>query len=114
MNVKVKKWKEVDYLFPQKTAWSLHVDGISNFFRYYKENTDQESDYCIYCSIEGRKTERGRTEQDVIVSAKISSKENTLSFDIYGPKRLVIERKNEIDYIKSVISAIVLEVKHEE
>nr|DAZ63651.1 MAG TPA: hypothetical protein [Caudoviricetes sp.] len=111
MKVRAKGWKEVDYLFPKETTWRVEVAGIPGYFWYYKEDCTQESDYYIDHSLTKREVEGKRMEREVRVLAKISSKENTLSFKVYGPKRLVTERQNEIDTAKSVISAIVLEAQ---
>lgn len=111
MKVRVKGREEVDYLFPEEALWRIEVDEIPGSFWYYEDNHGKESDYRIVYSLPRRETDGKRMEREVIVSAKISSKCNTLSFEVYGPKRLVFERKNEIDTIKSIISAIVLEAQ---
>lgn len=113
VKVRVKSCKEVCYFFPKETTWSLHVDGIPGYLWYCQEDRSQESDYEINYSLQRRKTKSGRMERDVSIYSKISSKENTLSFVVRGPKRLLVERQKEIDVIKSVISAIVLEATHD-
>lgn len=114
MKVRVKSWEEVDYLFPKETSWKLYVDEIHGDLRYSKENSSKESNYHINHSLQRRETKNGRFERSVIILSEISSKENTLSFYVCGPKRLVSERQKEIDVAKSVISAIVLDVTHDE
>lgn len=109
MKVRVKGWEEVDYLFPKESTWRMCVDEVPGDFWYYQENNLKESDYHIVHSLPRRETEGKRTEREIMVSAYISSKNNTLSFRVSGPKRLVNERKNEIDMAKSIVSAIVLE-----
>lgn len=111
MRTRVKSWQEVDYLFPKETSWSIEIDGMPGYFWYYKEDCTQESDYCISHSLPRREMDGKRMGREVSVSAKMSSKYNTLSFEVYGPKRLVFERKSEIDTTKSIISAIVLEAQ---
>lgn len=111
MRTRVKSWKEVDYLFPKETTCSMQVDGVPGDFWFYKQDCSQESDYHIVHSLPRRETEGKRAEREVIISADISSKNNTLSFRVLGPKRLVNDRKNEIDMVKSIISLIVLEAQ---
>ena len=111
MKVRVKGWEEVDHLFPKEKAWRVEIDGVQGFFWYYKDNLSQESDYHIVHSLLRRKTEGKRAEREVSISSDISSKHNTLSSRVYGPKRLINERENEIDTAKSIISAIVLEIQ---
>lgn len=111
MKVRVKGWKEVDYLFPKETTWRIEIEGVLGFFWYHKDNSGEESDYYISHSLPRRETDGKRMEREVSVLAKMSSKYNTLSFEVYGPKRLVFERKSEIDTTKSIISAMVLEAQ---
>lgn len=111
MRTRVKSRKEVDYLFPKETTWSLEVDGVPGYFWFYSEGSSQESDYHIVHSLPRRETEGKRAEREVMISADISSKNNTLSFRVSGPKHLVNDRKNEIDTVKSIISVIALEAQ---
>ena len=109
MRTRVKSWQEVDYLFPKKTTWRMEVDGIQGYFWAYRRDSSQESDYCIVLSLPRRKTEGKRAEREVMIRADISSKNNTLSFRVSGPKHLVNDRENEVDMAKSIISVIALE-----
>ena len=111
MRTRVKSWKEVDYLFPKETTWSMEADGVPGDFWFYKQDRSQESDYCIIHSLPRRETEGKRAEREVIISADISSKNNTLSFRVSGPKHLVNDRENEVDMVKSIISVIALEAQ---
>lgn len=109
MKIRVKSWKEVEHLFPKEAEWSVEIPGIPGSFWYYKEDCSQESDYCICHSLPRRKAEGKKKEQIVHIHADVSSKNNSLVFNVWGPKRLISERENEIDTAKGIISAIVLE-----
>ena len=110
MKTREKSSEEVGCLFPKEAGWSVEIPGIPGRFRYYKEDCSQESDYCIYHSLPRRKAEGKNRERIVSIHADVSSKNNSLVFKVWGPKRLISERENEIDKAKSIISAIVLEV----
>ena len=110
MKIRLKSWKEVEHLFPKETGWRVEIAEIPECFRYYRADVSQESDYCICHSLPRRKAEGKNRERIVNIQAVVSSKNNSLVFEVWGPKRLICERENEIDKAKSIISAIVLEV----
>lgn len=111
LKTRVKRWEEVDSLFPKETGWTFEIAGVPGNFSYYMREYSQESDYFIFHSLPRRETQGKQRERIVIVHADVSSKNNSLVFSVWGPKRLISERENEIDTAKSIISAIVLEVK---
>ena len=113
MKIRVKSWKEVEHLFPKETGWRVEIAEIPECFRYYRADSSQESDYCICHSLPRRETEGKNRGRIVNIHAVASSKNNSLVFEVWGPKRLISERENEIDKAKSIISAIVLEVAAE-
>ena len=110
VKIRVRSWKEVYPFFPKETGWSAEIAGVPESFWYYREDGTQESDYSVCHSLPRREVEGKRREQQVSIHADVSSKNSSLVFNVWGPKRLISERKNEIDKAKSIISAIVLEV----